>query len=109
MNLIISTFLAMFVCSSVDVDRPTVLVVVGTPGTPEYGVTYQSWVGRWRETAVKAGASFVVIGEQKPPSTDKTSEPTPSDHDRLRDWLADRSKNPPTGTLWPALPQVPTP
>ncbi len=103
MNLAASTLLALSLCTTADVDRPIVLVVVGTPGTPEYEVTYQSWVARWRDTAAKAGADFVAIGDKKSPSGDKAPEPTPSDHDRLRDWLADRSKTKPSGTLWLVL------
>ncbi len=100
MNLAVSTLLAFALCTAADIDRPTVLVVVGAPGTPEYEVTYQSWVARWRDTATKAGADFTAIGEKKPPTGEKALEPTLSDHDRLRDYLADRSKTHPPGTLW---------
>jgi len=95
--------LALAPLATTDIDRPTVLVVVGTPGTPEYDLTFQSWVARWRDTAARAGADFTAIGDKKPTPGEKTQEPAPSDHDRLRDWLADRAKANRSGTLWMVL------
>lgn len=83
-------------------DRPTVLVVAGTPGTPEYGVAFRSWLDRWRDAARRAGADFAAIGDQAPAPTAETPAP-PADRDRLRDFLADRAKANPPGALWLVL------
>ena len=74
MSWIVSACLALF-GTAADADRPTVLVVVGTPGTPEYGVTFQSWIARWRDTAAQAGANFVLIGGPPSASTPRNSRP----------------------------------
>jgi len=102
MSLLVSVCLAVFL-GPADPERPTVLVVLGTPGTPEYGVAFQSWSTRWRDAAGKGGADFVVIGETKPEGTDKPPEPVITDHDRLRDFLADRARANPPGPLWLVL------
>ena len=50
-------------------DRPTVLVVAGTPGTPEYGLAFRTWTDGWRDAARRAGADFVAIGQEAPAAT----------------------------------------
>ena len=81
-------------------DRPAVVVVVGTPGTPEYGVAFRSWADGWRDAARRSGADFVAIGGEQP---DGAKPASPADRDRLRDWLAARAAAKPTGTLWLVL------
>ena len=84
-------------------DRPTVLVVAGTAGTPDYGVAFQSWTDGWRDAARRAGADFVAIGEGPPATPGSKPDASPSDRDRLRDLLSDRAKANPGGTLWLVL------
>ncbi|OHB75230.1 MAG: hypothetical protein A2Z25_19650 [Planctomycetes bacterium RBG_16_55_9] len=43
-------------------DGPTVIVVVGAAGTPEYGAQFAMWSGLWEKACSKAGAEFVTIG-----------------------------------------------
>jgi hypothetical protein len=43
-------------------DRPTVVVVVGAEGEPEYGRQFGQWADRWAEAAKKAGAEYVEVG-----------------------------------------------
>ena len=62
-------FLACFtaVCARASVpterpDQPTVIVVVGAEGEPEYGRAFAQWADRWAEAAKKAAAEHVEIG-----------------------------------------------
>ena len=43
-------------------DGPTVVVVVGAGGEPEYGRAFEEWAGRWAEAARQGGAELVEIG-----------------------------------------------
>ncbi len=43
-------------------DRPTVVIVVGRPGTPEYASEFRGWAASWKAAAGKAGAETVEIG-----------------------------------------------
>ena len=80
------TLLAMTLCLATDPpkDRPSVLVVVGAPGTAEYEVEFRRWASLWRAAAEKASADFVIIGEgaEVRPTTDR---------ERLRAALAERT------------------
>jgi hypothetical protein len=71
-------------------DRPCVLVVVGTPGTPEYEIQFRKWAAGWKSAASKAGAEFIPIGQG-----DEAGTP---DRDRLKSALADKATG--TGPLW---------
>ena len=66
-------------------DRPCVLIVVGAPGTPEYGAEFRRWAGLWRAAAEKGGAESITIGEGegKPGG--------PDDRDALHNALIDHS------------------
>ncbi len=55
--------------------RPAVLVVVGAPGTAEYGAQFKAWAERWQKVSTQAKANLTVIGLQKSEQTDlKTLE-----------------------------------
>jgi hypothetical protein len=41
---------------------PTVIVVVGAPGTDEYGRQFREWAERWRQAAARGKAQCTVIG-----------------------------------------------
>ena len=45
-----------------DGDRQTVILVVGAPGSDEYGQQFDTWATRWEEACQKAGALLVQIG-----------------------------------------------
>ena len=77
-------------------DQPAVLVVVGTPGTPDYDLAFRTWADHWRDAAARAGADFLAIGIDK-------SDAAPPDRNRLRDWLAGRGKSRPAAPLWLVL------
>ncbi|QEH36391.1 hypothetical protein OJF2_49540 [Aquisphaera giovannonii] len=74
-------------------DRPTVLVVVGTPGSEEYGREFHRWASLWQAAAAKGSADCVLIGEGP--------EGNPTDRDRLRAALAERAGG--TEPLWLVL------
>jgi hypothetical protein len=76
-----------------DPDRPSVLVVVGAPGTPEYQAPFKKWADGWQSAAEKARAEVIMIG--------LADEAGTTDHDRLKAALDSRS----TGTepLWIVL------
>jgi len=42
--------------------RPTVVVVVGTAGTAEYGAQFVKWEHLWEQACSKGGAQFISIG-----------------------------------------------
>lgn len=83
--------------------RPTVLVVVGVPGNPEYNAIHTTAARRWHEAATRAGAEFLSVGESPNSSP---ANPTTTDHDRLRDLLAQPGTNAAKeapGPLWLVL------
>jgi hypothetical protein len=63
-------------------DRPCVIVVVGAPGTSEYGTEFRRWASLWRAAAEKASAEFLQIAV--------VSSDGPPDRERLRTALADK-------------------
>src|SRR4051795_3190463 len=91
-----SILLAMTLFLAIDPpnDRPSVLVVLGAPGTVEYEAEFHQWASLWRAAAAKASAECLVIGEG--------AEGSPPDRERLRAALAERA---PAGqeSLWIVL------
>src|SRR3954465_9877570 len=75
-------------------DRPSVLIVVGAPGSAEYGSQFREWAGRWRVAAEKAAAETTVIGEG-----DESGTP---DLDPLREFLTAHAGEE-GGPLWIVL------
>ena len=47
---------------SADTERPTVIVVVGAAGSPEYGAQFVKWARLWEQACSKGGAKFTAIG-----------------------------------------------
>lgn len=60
------------------IEKPTIVVVVGAAGTPEYGAQFARWAGLWEEACSKAGATFIPIGlnEGKDPNDRTTLQDT---------------------------------
>jgi hypothetical protein len=65
-------------------DRPSVLIVVGAPGSPEYGAQFRHWAEQWKLATRKAGVETTVIGESR------AEEAGGADVERLRAFLAAR-------------------
>jgi hypothetical protein len=42
--------------------KPTVIVVVGAAGSPEYGAQFAKWARLWEQACSKGGAKFAAIG-----------------------------------------------
>ncbi|MFO0910847.1 MAG: hypothetical protein U0794_21320 [Isosphaeraceae bacterium] len=62
---------------------PSVVVVVGAPGQPEFASEFQNWSKHWKDAAAKGGADCLVIG-----AADEASKP---DHDRLHEAIEARA------------------
>jgi hypothetical protein len=65
---------------------PCVVIVSGTPGTPEYAAAFRSWADRWQTAAKKAGAEVIRVGDE----ADESAADQSSDHDRLKSALLDK-------------------
>src|SRR5581483_7767395 len=87
--------LALCLCLTFAADeRPWVVIVVGAPGTSEYGSQFQRWCDQWAEAARKASAETIRIGSCDAKGT--------TDRDRLRSALAAKSA-PSHEALWVVL------
>ena len=75
-------------------EQPTLIVVVGAPGTPEYHRQFNTWTDRWETAAQQANAKFIRLGRE-------SSDTTP-DRDRLAEALRDEPKEIETA-LWLVL------
>lgn len=75
-------------------DHPAVLVVVGAPGSAEYGAEFGRWADLWKAAAGKGGVPFAAVG--------RDPEAKATDRDRLQSFLKSQR---PTGTapLWVVL------
>jgi hypothetical protein len=79
-QLSILSAICFFAAGAAEPVRPTVFVVVGAPGTEEFGEQFKDWSDRWRAAAESAAADFRLIGAE--PSGDE------SDRNRLQAALA---------------------
>lgn len=52
-------------------DQQEVLVVVGSPGTDEYGAMFEEWAGRWGAAAQQAKAGYRSIGTDEADTSDR--------------------------------------
>jgi hypothetical protein len=93
MNHLLALALALATPGADPADRPCVLVVVGTPGTPEYETPFRKWAEQWKSAAEKAKAESIQIG-----LTDEAGTP---DRDRLKTALADKAAG--SEPLWVVL------
>ena len=53
--------LSPFVCAA-DLSSPTIFVVVGAGGTPEYESQFHEWAGRWQSLSQSVGSAFLSVG-----------------------------------------------
>jgi hypothetical protein len=72
---------ATLVATEVAFGKPSVIVVVGAPGEPDYATQFHAWSERWRAASKVAEADFHLIGEGEDAKS--------SDRDRLQKLLAD--------------------
>ncbi|HUG92925.1 MAG TPA: hypothetical protein VML55_18935 [Planctomycetaceae bacterium] len=59
--------------AAIPADRPSIVLVIGAEGSPEYGREFQTWAARWREAADRAGAVWSVIGDEDTPRPDDST------------------------------------
>jgi hypothetical protein len=86
MSLLFAVCLSALSGPALAPERPSVVVVVGAPGEPEYASRFNEWANLWRAAAEKGGAETVLIGRGlQQDSKDAT------DHDRLHTVLTERS------------------
>lgn len=83
----------MVVASDSAVSKQNVIVVIGAPGSEEYGEQFETWSDRWRQAAEQGDARFQRLG-----SDDHEIQ----DRDRLKQALADVAKVSPE-PLWLVL------
>ena len=74
-------------------DRPCVVVVVGAPGTSDYGSQFRKWADQWQDAAKKGSASCIRIGLDE----DSTS----SDREKLKTTLLENASG--KELLWVVL------
>ena len=76
-------------------ERPTVIVVVGAAGTPEYGAQFVKWAQLWEQACSKGGEKFISIGLNN-------DAQDPNDLANLRQTIKDESKQT-DAALWLVL------
>jgi hypothetical protein len=54
--------------------RASVILVVGAPGSEEYGKQFSQWAGQWKAAAEKGGAALRVIGLDESGTTDDRTQ-----------------------------------
>jgi hypothetical protein len=64
-------------------DRPSLLIMVGAAGSPEYAGQFHHWAEQWQQAGRKAAAEVTTIGESKAEGA--------SDLDRLHTFLAQKA------------------
>lgn len=75
-------------------EQPTVVVVVGAPGEPEFTTQFEAWAADWKLAAEKAKAKWVAVGLDPGAQT--------ADREILRGILTEESKDT-TNNLWLVL------
>jgi len=73
--------------------RTSVIVVVGAPGTPEYGARFAGWAERWKQACARADARLTTVGLE--------GGATP-DRQRLAELIGQEAARP-RGDLWLVL------
>ncbi|MFO0820609.1 MAG: hypothetical protein U1A77_21860 [Pirellulales bacterium] len=68
--------------------RPTVVVVIGAAGTPEYGAMFREWAARWQSAAQQGRATCITIGASASDEDARTNAEMKTDRDRLRSAIA---------------------
>ncbi|MHC4406182.1 MAG: hypothetical protein ACYTG0_41635 [Planctomycetota bacterium] len=55
--------LTLLVVAAEEDERPTVMIVVGAPGAPEYGEPFREWADRWQRAAEQNGVKCLRFGD----------------------------------------------
>jgi hypothetical protein len=82
-----------------NIDRPTVIVVVGAAGSAEYGAQFVKWANLWEQACSKGGEKFISIGL----NGDLNNEvQNPDDRTTLQQTITDESQQT-DAALWLVL------
>lgn len=93
---------ALALLGSVPADAPTVVIVVGAEGTPEYGREFATWAGRWEDAARKAQARVIRVGPEKAGGAAENPADD-ADRRRLQEVLAAETAEQSPRPLWVVL------
>ena len=74
----------------IESDQPTVIVVQGAAGAPQFAPMFADWSARWEEVARRGNASFHVIGQAE--------EEKLTDREQLQNLLAEEATG--SSELW---------
>ncbi len=85
-----------------EADRPTVIIVVGAPGVPEYGEQFHRWADRWQQAAEQSGAQCLRIGETPASASSAAGDTEQPDRERLESLLLEEPKQS-AAPLWLVL------
>ena len=80
-----------------DAASPSMILVVGAAGNPQYEITFYQWSERWEAAAKQAGIPVTVIGRHR-----GETDITVTDDERLRSAIDESSKST-VGELWIVL------
>jgi hypothetical protein len=80
--ILLSSLLSASAAASTD--RPTVILVVGAEGSPEYASDFNKAADRWVDAAKRGSARVVQVGRDASPTTGPTTAPAATDKDRLK-------------------------
>jgi hypothetical protein len=89
------TFASIAQCAEDAAIRPTMIIVTGASGAPQFESTFADWANRWVSGASKAGLNVVTIGLSP-------EDPMQSDYERLHASLEEAAKTPAVD-LWLVL------
>ena len=81
--------------------RPTVIVVIGAPGTPEYGADFAHSADAWSDACKRASINHIEIGRAPSLAAGSPPPPAKTDRERFQEILA--TEAPGTQPLWIVL------
>jgi hypothetical protein len=79
-------------------DLPTVIVVVGAPGEPEYGAEFAKSADFWADACKRATVNHIEIGRDPPVTSTQPESPARTDRQRFQEALEAQAKG--TSPLW---------
>ncbi len=91
-------FVPLLLAGDVPADHPTLIVVVGAPGSEEYQTQFSKWAENWESAAKSAQTRFVRIEH----SSDEADSKVPDDGELLKQTLAGLEGSP-TEAVWLVL------
>ncbi len=97
--IILAAAMTAFGADVADGQRPTVIIVVGAPGTAEYKVEFAKWADLWEKACSKGEVKYISIGLDKVATSDSNEPNQADDKTILQRTLAGESQES-AGALW---------